>query len=89
MAFQSNVYPFTFLDCESFGPFGIGNGGVKESQLSGSSLYQILYNRDGQGPYRAGLESLEYWAPASGFASHDRRQYVQVDFRRFKDVKMV
>lgn len=66
---------------------GIGSGEIKESQLSASSLYETSYN--GQGPYRAGIEAKSYWAPAAGFASHDRGQYIQVDFRTLKDIRMV
>ena len=68
---------------------GIGNGDIKESQLSVSSLHKVVYHQDGQGPYRVGIEKQRYWAPAAGLASHDRQQYVQVDFRALKDVKMV
>lgn len=56
--------PFS-LECEDFGPLGIGNGDIKESQLSVSSLHKAVYHRDGQGPYRAGIAKQQYWAPAA------------------------
>lgn len=76
-------------DCESFGPLGMTDGRIKESQLSVSSVFQTLSHRVGHEPYGAGLHNEEYWAPAAGLSSHDRRQYVQVDFRSLKDIKMV
>jgi len=68
---------------------GIGNGTIKESQLSVSSLYKEFYYRGGLGPYRAGVDKEAYWAPAFGLASHDRGQYIQVDFVTLKDIKIV
>jgi len=65
------------------------DGSIKESQLIVSSVFQILSHKVGQVPYGAGLHREEYWAPAAGLSSHDRRQYVQVDFRSLKDIKMV
>lgn len=80
---------FNSSDCESFGPLGMTDGSIKESQLSVSSVFQTLNNRVGNEPYGAGLHRERYWAPAAGLSSHDRRQYVQVDFRSLKDIKMV
>ncbi|XP_020621303.1 uncharacterized protein LOC110058976 [Orbicella faveolata] len=76
-------------DCENFGPLGMTDGSIKESQLIVSSVFQILSHKVGQEPYGAGLHREEYWAPAAGLSSHDRRQYVQVDFRSLKDIKMI
>ncbi|KAJ7371458.1 hypothetical protein OS493_025357 [Desmophyllum pertusum] len=77
-------------NCKNFGPLGIRNGGIKESQLSVSSQFQTHHYKAGNGPYLSGLHSLkEYWAPAAGLPSYDRRQYVQVDFRSLKDIKMI
>ena len=86
------AYPFFFtcLDCESWGPLGMTDGSIKESQLSVSSIFQKNTHKAGiNGPYHTGLHREEYWAPASGLPSHDRRQYIQVDFRSLIDVKMV
>lgn len=68
---------------------GMTDGRIKESQLSVSSVFQTLSHRVGHEPYGAGLHKEEYWAPAAGLSSHNRRQYVQVDFRSLKDIKMV
>ena len=65
------------------------DGSIKESQLSVSSVFQILSDKVGHEPYGAGLHREEYWAPAAGLSSHDRRQYVQVDFGSLKNIKMV
>ena len=89
MTYTSLYLYFNSSDCESFGPLGITDGSIKESQLSVSSVFQMLSYRVGHEPYGAGLHSDEYWAPAAGVSSHDRRQYVQVDFRSLKDIKMV
>ncbi|XP_078381896.1 uncharacterized protein LOC144664624 [Oculina patagonica] len=76
-------------DCEKFGPLGMTDGSIKESQLSVSSIFQTSFDRAGNGPYRTGLHRKEYWAPAVGLPSHDRRQYIQVDFKSLVDVKMI
>ncbi|XP_027056967.1 neuropilin-1-like [Pocillopora damicornis] len=76
-------------DCQDFGPLGISDGSVKESQLSVSSLFQTSSEIGGYEPYGAGLHALKHWAPARGFPSYDRRQYVQVDFREVKRIEMV
>ena len=85
----SLIYILSHLDCQKFGPFGIGDGGVKESQLSASSQSQTVYNRASHGPYSAGLHGAKYWAPAGGLPSYDRTQYVQVEFRELKRIEMV
>ena len=82
-------HDFNSPDCESFGPLGMTNGRIKESQLSVSSVFQTLSYRVGYEPFGAGLHRKEYWAPAAGLPSHDRKQYVQVDFGSLKDIKMV
>ena len=80
---------FNSSDCQNFGPLGISDGSVKESQLSVSSLFQTSSEIGGYDPYGAGLHALKHWAPARGFPSYDRRQYVQVDFREVKRIEMV
>ena len=82
-------FNFNSSDCDSFGPMGMTDGSIKESQLSVSSVFQTLNYRVGNEPFGAGLHRKEYWAPAAGLSSHDRRQYVQVDFRSLIDIKMV
>lgn len=80
---------FNSSDCQNLGPLGISDGSVKESQLSVSSLFQTSSEIGGYEPYGAGLHTLKHWAPARGFPSYDRRQYVQVDFREVKRIEMV
>ncbi|KAJ7371457.1 hypothetical protein OS493_025356 [Desmophyllum pertusum] len=75
-------------DCKNFGPLGIRKGGIKESQLSVSSQFQTHHYKAGNGPYLSGLHSLkEYWAPAAGLPSYDRRQYVQISAQGHPEAK--
>ena len=75
--------------CQPFGPMGMANGTIKESQLSASSLSKTSADQAGHGPYLAGLGSELFWSQAAGSASMDKEQYLQVDFRQTVDIRMV
>ena len=80
---------FLIPGCQRFGPMGMSDGTIKESQLSVTSLNKISADKAGRGPYLAGLSGERFWSQAAGTPSMDRRQYLQIDFGGKVDMRLV
>ncbi|PFX17234.1 Lactadherin [Stylophora pistillata] len=72
-----------------FEPLGMRSGYIKESQLLSSSFFKTSQNSLGDSPHHARLGSSGHWSPAAGSASIDREQFIQINFGRFIQLKVI
>ena len=75
---------YTIAGCSGFGPMGLSDGRIKESQLSFLSVKPDNFDFSGVGLHEQGS-----WSPAAGDPAMDTGQYVQVDFKGRADIRMV
>ena len=65
------------------------NGTIKENDISASSYKTLTENGTGASPNFARLNSSGYFTVHDGYPVLDRKQYLQVDFRKVMTTEMV